>query len=257
MYITWLGTNSLRLEAGKEQILVDPFIELAGGANPNSMEAFYGADTILVTHGHFDHLFFVQDIMEEEEATVFCTDAPAQTLENYSEQSDLIVKVAPGQEFQLGEVKIRVYQGRHIHFDTKLILKTLNPLRLLRHVKNLPFLGWASSAFKENKETVCYGISCEGKQILLMGSLGLDPEEHYPLAPDLLIMPYQGNSNLPARAREVLERIRPKAVLLTHFDDAFPPVSTQVDLRGLRDMMNKNFPDIKVVRPTAGKRMRF
>ncbi len=257
MYITWLGTNSLRIGTGGEQILVDPFIELAGAANPNSMEDFLGADTILVTHGHFDHLFFVQDIMEDEDATVFCTQTPSETLEGFSERSDLIVKIRPGQDFSLGPVKIHVYHGRHIHFDRKLVLKTLNPMHLMKHARNLPFIRWAHSVFKENGETVCYGLSCEGKQILIMGSLAVDPDETYPVSPDLLVLPYQGSSDLPSAAAPVIDRIRPKAILLTHFDDAFPPISSQVDLRGFKKLMTEQYPDIRVIRPTAGKRMKF
>lgn len=257
MYITWLGTNSFRLETAGEQILIDPFIELSGSANPNSMEDFMGADTILVTHGHFDHLFFVQDIMEQEEATVFCTAVSAETLERFCEQTDLIVQLKPGQEFTLGPADIHVYQGRHIRFDRKLILQTLRPLHLLKHARNLPFLAWASRNFPEKGETVCYGISCEGKQLLFLGSLGLDPEETYPSCPDLLIMPYQGSSRLPQLAAEVIDRIRPKAILLSHFDDAFPPISSNVDLRGLKKLMTEKYSDIPVIKPTAGKRMRF
>ena len=61
MEITWFGTNSLLIEAEGERIGVDPFPELRGAENPNRTEDFQKADTILITHGHFDHLVFLPE----------------------------------------------------------------------------------------------------------------------------------------------------------------------------------------------------
>ena len=74
---------------------------------------------------------------------------------------------------------------------------------------------------------------------------------------DILILPYQGNNDLPARAKEVLARIRPKSVLLSHFDNAFPPMSRDVNLRPLKRMMDETYPGIRVVKPEAGKTIEF
>ena len=98
------------------------------------------------------------------------------------------------------------------------------------------------------------GLPARSKRdILLLGSLALDPGERYPEGVDVLILPYQGSNDLPKRAREVLERLRPKSVVLSHFDNAFPPMSRNVDLRPLKRMMEREFPGVRVVKPTAGK----
>lgn len=68
-----------------------------------------------------------------------------------------------------------------------------------------------------------------------MGSLGLSENEDYQEGADLLCLPYQGSSTLEAHARKVLQRLKPKAVLLTHFDDAYPPVSDTVETEGLKE----------------------
>ena len=100
-----------------------------------------------------------------------------------------------------------------------------------------------------------FQIRAGGRQILLLGSLALDPGEQYPEDVDILILPYQGNNDLPARAREVLERLHPKSIVLSHFDNAFPPMSRDVDLRPLKELIETEFPGIRVIRPTAGKPM--
>jgi L-ascorbate metabolism protein UlaG (beta-lactamase superfamily) len=70
---------------------------------------------------------------------------------------------------------------------------------------------------------------------------------------DVLILPYQGNNDLPARAEVVVKRLNPKSIILSHFDNAFPPMSRNVDLRPFKQMMEKNFPMVFVVKPEAGK----
>lgn len=253
MQITWKGTNSLVIEAAGQRILVDPFVELIGGANPNTLDEFMDERVIFITHGHFDHLFYVPVILEEGDPTVFCTKTPAETIAENTEDTDSVVMLRPGMDIPVGDMRIHVYRGKHIAFDRRLVLDTLRPLRLLRHLRNLPFLIYASHSFKENGETVCYGLRAEGKIILIPGSLGLDETEDYPVNADLLVLPYQGNSHLEALADQVIGRLRPKRVMLTHFDDAFPPVSREVDTRPLKKMMDEKYPEIRVVKPVYGK----
>ena len=65
MKITWFGTASILLESEGEKLLFDPFVQLAGGSNPNSLEDFPADTDICITHGHVDHLFFLPDLLAE------------------------------------------------------------------------------------------------------------------------------------------------------------------------------------------------
>ena len=257
MNITWLGTASLLLEAAGERILFDPFLELRGGEHPGALEDYMKEETIFITHGHFDHLYFLPEILKKGDATVFCTDCPARTLEKYAEDTQNVVKIRIGDEIAIGEVRIRALQGRHIVFDRHLLKYILNPRRLMKYGKNLPFLYWANQAFQEGGETVTYHIKTEGKEILLFGSLNLDPQTEYPQNADLLILPYQGSCELEREAERFIERLRPKKILLTHFDNAFPPLSRSVDTRPLKRMMDEKYPEIAVVKPTYGKKVKI
>ena len=53
MQITWLGHGTVELRLGKQVIVIDPWLE-----NPRFPAGyeFQKCDTILVTHGHFDHI---------------------------------------------------------------------------------------------------------------------------------------------------------------------------------------------------------
>ena len=257
MNITWLGTACLLLEADVERILFDPFLELRGGEHPGALEDYLKEETIFITHGHFDHLYFIPEILEKGDATVFCTDCPARTLEKYAEDTQNVVKIRIGDEISIGDVRIKALQGRHIVFDKRLVKHILNPRRLLKNGGNLPFLFWANRAFQEKGETVAYHIRAEGKEILLFGSLNLDPETVYPEKVDLLILPYQGSCELEKEAERFIRRLQPKRILLTHFDDAFPPLSRNVDTRPLKKMMDEKYPQIPVVKPVYGKRVKI
>ena len=70
----------------------------------------------------------------------------------------------------------------------------------------------------------------------------------YPTEADLLILPYNGwADNLPP-AERVIRRLRPKRVLLDHWDDTFPPVTRPLDLTPILE----RYPDL--VRPMEPKR---
>lgn len=253
MNITWLGTASLILEAAGERILFDPFVELWGGEHPNKLEDFLKEETIFITHGHFDHLYFVPRILEEGDATVFCTQCPAAALEKYTEDTQNVVKLRMEDEISIGKVKIKVLQGKHIDFDKGLLKHILHPVRLLKYCRNLPFLFWANKTFKEGGESVVYHIKAEEKELLLLGSLNLDGDTQYPEEVDLLILPYQGSCELEKESAKVIDRIKPKRILLTHFDNAIPPLSRSVDTRPFKKMVDERYPQMQVVKPTPGK----
>ena len=257
MKITWLGTASIAIESEGRKILFDPFAVLIGGSHPESLDLFAEYDVIFITHGHFDHLFFVPELLEMSGPTVFCGEVSARTLEKYVEDTDTVCVVAPGMEIPVGPFTVRVFRGKHVEVPRgiRTLRRMAQPASCLRHIRNLPFIVYAHSHFPEGGETLVYGIEAEGKQILLAGSMNFAPAdlETYPDHPDLLILPYQGFVDLEARAREMIDRVHPKRILLSHFDDAFPPVTRNVDLRGLRRLMKTEYPQIPVVKPTFGK----
>ena len=63
--LTYLGHSAFRVvTAGDEQILIDPFLS-QNPTTPEDLKTVGEADTILVTHGHFDHLGDTVEIAKE------------------------------------------------------------------------------------------------------------------------------------------------------------------------------------------------
>ena len=253
MKIPWYGTASLLLEYEQDRLLIDPFLPLKGARNHPSLLSYIEEDSILITHGHIDHLHSVPKIMQNSDATVYCSATPASLLEQKGVDGSQIVMIRPGDELVFGKIRVQVLPGKHIIFDRKLIGQTLFSTRVVRYFKNLLFLGVNHLRYQEKQETLVYRIEAGGKVILVLGSLALDPDVEYPKYVDMLVLPYQGASDLVTPTISILEKIQPRTVLLDHFDDAFPPVSSQIDTRPLKKVLDERFPDLPVVKPTAGK----
>ncbi len=253
MKITWYGTASLLIEYGEDRILIDPFLTLKGARNHPSLLSYIKEDSILITHGHIDHLYSIPKIMDNSDATVYCSATPANTLEKRGVDSDQIVIVRPGDRLTFGSIQVKILQGKHIQFDKKLIRHTLANPRLFTHLANLAFLSFNHPRYKEGQETLAYQIEAGGKVILVLGSLDLDPQTEYPKYVDMLVLPYQGATDLITPTLSIIEQIEPRTVLLDHFDDAFPPISREIDTKPLKKVLTEQFPELPVVKPTAGK----
>lgn len=253
MKLTWLGTAVFVLESGEEKILFDPFMELQGGNVALTEDELLQYDTVFITHCHFDHFSLVAELSEKSDSTVFCTRQCVKTLEKFTDRMDEVIEIEPGRTYPIGDVQVRPLRAKHIDFLWSHVFDTMTPWRMIRYAGNLPYLFWANRHFKENGEIVAYDIKAEDHEVLLLGSLAIDPTEDYPQGADALVLPYQGNNDLPARAREVIAALRPRRIVLSHFDNAFPPMSRDVDLRPLKKLMKEEFPGIPVVKPTPFK----
>ena len=95
---------------------------------------------------------------------------------------------------------------------------------------NLPWIACQALQCREADETVLYEVCADGVRVCLMGSLNLREGAELPSEPDVLVLPYNGwEDNFPPAVRAI-EAIRPKRVLLDHYDDTFPPLTQPLDL---------------------------
>lgn len=69
--ITWCGHATFRFEAGGKRLYVDPFLR-DNPACPAAEKTPAGADAVLVTHGHFDHLADALSLAQRFRAPVVC-----------------------------------------------------------------------------------------------------------------------------------------------------------------------------------------
>lgn len=248
MEIKWLGTATLSFSSGGESILFDPFLPLNSKLPPPSIEELASLGDILITHGHFDHLMYVPQVVHAGEAMVYCCKTAAESLYRDGVPENRVVIIKPGDKFEKGPFEITVYKGLHIRFDLPLIIRTLFSRRCLSNFSALRRLVGESKRYPEGKVLV-YRIAADGKTVLHLGSLNLDSSEEYPAGMDLLTLPFQGRSDLNSYALKFIELLMPKALYLHHFDDAFPPVSSSVDTASFIEKAAREYPDLPVIIP--------
>ena len=242
MKVTWFGTASLAVEASGGRLLIDPYYPVKGSPTRVPESAYLDYEDILVTHGHFDHIMSLPRILRRNSAIVHCTATPRETLLSHGVPEDRVIPFKAGDVLELQGMRVSVFQSRHVKFDKPLLRRTILNRRMLGYAGNLPEVLYGFLKYPENGEIVGFLIEGDGQSLFVMGSLNLDDATEYPTGMDLLALPYQGASDLLTPAMAVIERLKPRAVLLDHFDDAFPPASNAVDTSGIEQRLSGRLP---------------
>ena len=98
-------------------------------------------------------------------------------------------------------------------------------------------------------EIFAYEIECENKKIMVFGSAGIDETKELPKNIDILIWPFQGKMNMTKYSIPIIEKIKPKIIILDHFDNAYPPITSNVNTKKFVKILGKKHPEMKVVVP--------
>lgn len=236
--ITWYGTASVRITAGDSQLLIDPFFPFPESGVSVAADAFAGCSRILVSHGHFDHISSIPGLVCPD-TLISCTDAPYRSLRKMGVADAHLHRIQPGDTFSAGEFRITVYKGNHIRLGACDILKTLCSKRVRQNRNGIFKKLRTIAACREKHESLCYLIEISGRRILILGSLAIAADTAYPERVDLAFFPYQGFGSLCETAAGIYHQLKPKAILLTHFDDTFPPFSSDVDASEFTEYMKE------------------
>ncbi len=256
--ITWLGTATILLNVDGEKILFDPFFRMNKKLEKPPLSQFTGVDYIFNTHPHFDHLCDMPEILHNSDAKFYGTPTAYMRLETYGTDVEKNVEIiCPNEEIQTKNTKILAHRTRHVKNDIGIILKTA-----MRIIFKFQF----SKAFKVlethhkfhmNGDILAFEIRAEGKTILIFGSAGCDENANLPKDVDILIWPFQGRCNMAKYSLPIIEKINPKVVILDHFDNAFPPITGNINTNKFVSLMKKQHPEIKVITPKYNKKIVF
>ncbi len=252
MKITWFGTATIGMESEGNRIMFDPYIQMPGGEHPIDKAVFAQPKNVFITHGHVDHLSSVPELIATTDIVAYCGQVAATTLIKQGVSMKQIRTIHYGDVIPTGNINVRALKGKHVNFGPWLVFKTMINPRMIKYSQNLVKLAKMHKKYREGDNTFVYEIKAEGLRILLLGSLALDNRTEYPKDVDVLVLPYQGSSSLQRKAVKIIRQIRPKTVILSHFDDAFPPISRSINTRKFQLTMQKRMPFVKVIRPEAG-----
>ncbi len=251
MKVSWYGTATVSLDCGETKLLFDPFSRKNRKLPPLEPARFAGHTALLLTHGHFDHISGVPAVLRENpELPVYCTKTPAATLEKLGVPRENLQLIAPGDTFRIGEVAVQVHAGKHISFNPGYLLPALP--RFVAFFPQTFYLLHLILALPENRETVAFELTAEGRTVFLMGSYGVDENAEYPVRPSLFVLPFSGNSRIAQEAAPFLERTRPRNILFDHFDDSFPPLTKRMDVERYCRQLAATYPDMGLWIPEEG-----
>ncbi|MCW3815312.1 MBL fold metallo-hydrolase [Micromonospora sp. DR5-3] len=115
MQVTKYAHSCLRVEHDGGVLVVDPGVY-------SEPEALDGADAVLITHQHPDHVN-VEVVTRALERRPFPIHGPASIAEVLGDAAEALTVVAPGESFTAAGVAIRAYGGQHavIHPDIPVI----------------------------------------------------------------------------------------------------------------------------------------
>lgn len=257
MKITWFGTASLALESNSgTKLLLDPFLRMNKRLQPIPLADYMGYDAILLTHGHVDHIYHVPKVAAaDKNVPVYCTAAPARSLRLMGVDERRIRRIKPDDSFTVGDIEITARPGRHVRFNLPYIAASA-PQCILRPVKAALLIA-SGVTLPEKGEILIFEIRCDGKTVTVMGSFGVDRRVTYREAPDVLVLPYNGSTKIPALADAPLKEIRPKLVFFDHYDDAFPPLTRRMDVENYEQRLRKDFPDLQTLIPEEHRAYAF
>ena len=234
--ITWYGTASVRIVGGSTQLLIDPFFPFPDSKIKVPSDAYDNCSHIFISHGHFDHIGSIKEIAKPD-THVYCTKTPYRTLCRKGVDEHNLILIKAGTVITVGDFKITAYKGKHIKLNAFDILKSIFNKRVMKNRKGFFGKLFNFTSCTEKKESLCYLVEGFGRRIFILGSLALADDIDYPEGADIAFFPYQGKDDLFRIASDIYGRLRPKAVLLTHFDDTFPPFSAETDTSDFQKYM--------------------
>lgn len=251
MKITWLGTACLLIETDRCRLLFDPYLRSFSSLPAFPMERVAGVDAIFITHPHLDHFADLPVFLEHTHAPVYVCRRGLKIAEKQGFPMDALREIQPNQEICVSGVSIRAWQSSHCLYDPLVLHKTIHRALRPEHLKAALAIDAQNHRFHIDllKDVLAYEVTAEGKTVMVLGSANCARGVEYPTGADLLVFPYQGHSRMPGYSLPFLARFQPKRVMLDHFDDAFPPISSAMDCNPFLKRAQKAYPEIPVFVP--------
>lgn len=250
MNFTWFGTATVLLDVDGEKLLFDPFFRMNKKLEQPQMEEFCKVDYIFNTHPHFDHLCDLPKILKNTEAKLYGLPTAYLRLQDQGVDLENKVKIlCPHEAMRTKNAEICLRRSFHVTNNFGIILKTaVRMLCKFQLKKGLKILKLHNN-FRMGGDICAFEVNSHGKTILIFGSAGFDERANLPQNVDVLVWPFQGRTNMEKYSLSIIEKIKPKKIILDHFDDAFPPITGKIDTKKFVKLMATLHPEIEVIVP--------
>ena len=255
MRIKWYGTATLLIEGGGSRILIDPYLrQYNKKLLPVPIEEAVSADAIFITHPHLDHFSQVGAFMGGNVKNVYVSENGIALAKKNGFYNELMAPLSAGAQVTVGDITVRTYRSRHCKFDAATVLGiAFSPRTYLHSIHTAALLKGMKNYKITDGDIYALEISCGGKSIVVLGSAGMEEGVDYPAGADLLVFPYQGRTRMHKYMLPFLQTFRPKAVMLDHFDNAFPPFTHRVNTSKFLPTVSAECPSVKAFVPAENE----
>jgi L-ascorbate metabolism protein UlaG (beta-lactamase superfamily) len=214
VWFRWLGVAGIELRARQQVLLIDPFLTrpplrrlFVGRVEPDRAlfrQYVSGADTILVTHAHWDHLLDVAAIAEFTGSIVVGSANTCQIVAAQGVRPAQIKHVDAGDRLALGPFQVEVLPGTHGRTPIDWLINGRLP-RDLRPPLRL----------RDYRMDCCFSFRIEVEGLRLLDCPG-------PATPaDVLVI---GTDTAATSLERLLRQVRPRSVIPVHWDNLFRPL---------------------------------
>lgn len=223
----WLGVAGLEFRYDNYTLLVDPFftrpskLALLIGQRVQANSSLVarhitGADAVLVTHPHYDHLLDVPEVLRLTSARAYGSANACSLLALHSIPAEQACIIKVGDRLNLGPFSVEVLPANHTRVPFPRLYNGALPLALRRGSARLPL------RLSDYRMDVCYSFNIQvGGRTFQVGK--------QPVPADVLFLsPYDSEGTLGS----VLRAVQPRRVVPIHWDDFTRPLS-----RPLRTML--------------------
>lgn len=190
--VRWFGHGTYGLEIGAHRIIVDPFFAPDNPVAPVTVDEVEGADFILQTHGHGDHISDTVALAKRTGALVISNFEICNWIGKQGHDRTHGMNIGGGYQFDFGRVE----------------------MTLALHSSGLPdgAYGGNPAGFlvkAENKNLYFAGDTAVYSDMQMIGDVGLD----------LAVLPIGDNFTMNAQSSlTAIKFLRPKVVIPGHYD---------------------------------------
>jgi L-ascorbate metabolism protein UlaG (beta-lactamase superfamily) len=255
--LRWLGTNAWEFTTETATVLIDPWVSrfptgayTAEGADPETEievhedvidEHLPKADTILVTHGHWDHIADVPYLATRTGATVLGTETHLNLLRAMDAPEAQLSQVLGGELYQFEGYTVEVFRSSHSASGEhkQILFGGTRPGQVPKRPKQIKDLIEGGS--------LTYLIDFGGVSFFNAGSASFHEHEIAHLRPTAVFV-QPGGGHTPGYVERLLEATGfPPFVIATHWDDFDKPLTEPAvpggNVEALRERVAAASPD--------------